>query len=155
MVRKRFMITLSAFCAFATMPAQSYIPCYSPACTTSRYNGSWATDTSINLYRCSASMIRSQADIERFMRNVCNYLGLTRVGSPQFVYHHAGNGFTSGLSAVQTANGHTSISIHVDELNNDIYLNFFSCAPYDAYEIGRRAQAFFHAHDMSYEVVHR
>lgn len=150
MLRKQLLIVGLTIGAFSAAPAQ--------ACctrTTTKYSSSWGTSTSVNLYHCSPGAIRSQTDIERFIRNLCNYLGLSRHGKTQFLYHYAGNGYTSGLSALQHANGHTDIAIRVDELNNDIYLDFFSCKAYDAYEIARHAQDFFGAYDMSYEVIHR
>lgn len=150
MLHKNLLIAILSISSLSSAPAQTC--CYR---TTTKYSSSWGTNTSVNLYNCAPGSIRSKTDIERFMRNLCNYLGLTRHNSTQFLYHYAGNGYTSGLTAVQQANGHTDITIRVDELNNDIYMDFFSCASYDSYEIARRAQDFFLAYDMTYEVVHR
>lgn len=150
MLHKNILIAVLSIGALSPLPAQSY-----SVRSTTKYSSSWGTSTSVNLYRCAPGAIRSKTDIERFMRNLCNHLGLTRHGSAQFLYHSAGNGYTSGLSALQHANGHTDIAIRVDELNNDIYLDFFSCMSYDPYDLARRAQDFFLAYDMSYEVVHR
>lgn len=150
MLHKQLMIAVLSLGALTAAPAGAYA-----ARNTTKYSGSWATHTSVNLYRCSPSIIRSKSEIERFMRNLCNYLGLTRNNATQFLYHYAGNGYTSGLSAFQQANGHTDIAIRVDELNNDIYMDFFSCAPYDAYEIARRAQDYFIAFDMTHESIYR
>ena len=150
MLHKKLMIAALSLSVFIATPSNAYTTRNS-----TKYSSSWATHTSVNLYRCAPSIIRSQTEIERFMRNLCNYLGLTRNGGTQFLYHYAGNGYTSGLSAVQQANGHTDITIRVDELNNDIYLDFFSCMAYNSYEIARRAQDHFIAYDMSYESVRR
>ena len=131
------------------------INAYSYTEPTKYYASYWGTHTSINLYRCSPSIMRSQSEIERFIINLFNRLGLVRSGNTQFLYHYAGNGFSSGLSALQQGNGHTDIAIRMDELNNDIYIDFFSCLPYNSYEIAHRAQDFFVAFDMTFETVYR
>ena len=150
MLHKQFLIATLLLGSLATTPAKAY-----SSCCASRYTSSWGTHTSINLYRCSPSTIRSQSEIERFVRNLYSHLGLIRHGRMQFLYNYAGNGYTSGWSGIQQANGHSDIAIRVDELNNDIYLDFFSCAAYDPYDVARRAQDFFLAYDMTYEVVRR
>ena len=122
---------------------------------TSTYGAYWGIHTSINLYRCSPGIMRSQTDIERFIRTLFTYLGLTRNGNPSFVYHYAGNGYSSGLNAFQQGNAHSDIVVRMDELNNDIYIDFFSCMAYDPYDIARRARDFFYALDMSYEETYR
>lgn len=120
-----------------------------------KYTNFWSLQTGITLYRCSSRIIRSQSEIERFMQNICVRMGLTRHDNTSFLYHYAGNGYSSGLSALQHANGHTDIALRVDESTDSVYIDLFSCAPYDPYRIACYAQDFFDAYDMNYESIRR
>lgn len=124
-------------------------------CAERQYNASWGTHTSVTLYNCAPSTVRSKTEIERFIRNLFISLGLTPYGNTQFLYHYAGNGYTSGFSAVHQANGHTDIVIRVDEFNNDMYIDFFSCAPYNSYDLAQRAKQYFDAYTMTYDSTRR
>lgn len=115
----------------------------------------WAKHISINLYDCSGSKVRSQAEISRFIRNVCSALNATPLGQPQILFNYAGNGYTSGISAIQLANGHTDIAVRANDLSNDIYIDIFTCIPCDTARLANLAYHFFLALDMDYETNYR
>ncbi|MEX0849180.1 MAG: S-adenosylmethionine decarboxylase [Candidatus Dependentiae bacterium] len=115
----------------------------------------WATHTSIDLHNCLYSIMRSKHEVKRFLRKLCNHLGVTPYGDPEFLYHYSGNGYTAGLSAVQQANGHTDITIRVNESGDNMHIDVFSCKSYDPYDIADKAQRFFDAYDMTINVSYR
>jgi hypothetical protein len=126
-----------------------------PTYTKSKQHSTWATHTSIDLHDCSYSVVRSKHEVKRFLRKLCDHLGVTPYGDPEFLYHYSGNGYTAGLSAVQQANGHTDITIRVNESGDNMHIDIFSCKSYDPYDIAHKAQRFFKAYDMTVNVSYR
>ncbi len=115
----------------------------------------WATHVTIDLHDCTYSKVRSQHEIERFIKKLCSHLGVTRYDDAEFLYHYSGQGYTSGYTATQQANGHTDIAIRVNEENNNVHIDLFSCVPFDPYIIAHKARKFFFAYDMHYYVSYR
>lgn len=115
----------------------------------------WALHTIIDLEACDYHAIRSDVRIKRFMHSACAFIGVTPIGGPISVYHQAGYGYTSGYSYTQHANGHTDITLRIDEYSNTICIDVFSCKFYDPYELVEIARSLFDAYDATVDVYFR
>ncbi len=116
---------------------------------------SWATHTMLDLHRCSHSIIRSTWDLDAFMQRVFSFIGVTPLGSPEVIYHQSGYGYSSGYTFMQHGNGHTDIVVRVNEYNNSVFVDVFSCKTYEPHHLARLAQDFFDAYEATVDIFYR
>jgi S-adenosylmethionine/arginine decarboxylase-like enzyme len=88
-------------------------------------------ELNLDLYGCSAAKIRSRDDIIAFVIELCDkVLDMKRFGEPWAERFGLDRAETAGYSVVQLIET-SSIVGHFSELNNAVYLDIFSCKPYD------------------------
>ena len=152
-------ISLLLVLATATVAAQRYSPretaSYHALKQSARYYDAWGLHTSIDLHDCAYYTIRSQHELQKFVSKLCSFMGVVPVGAPAITVNQAGYGYTRGINITQHANGHTDITIRVDEFDNNVYIDIFSCVLYDAHTIVARAQEFFDAYDATVDIIFR
>lgn len=89
----------------------------------------WGLYTSIDLYDCDPSAIRSEDVIREYTHELCDKLGVNRFGETQIV-EFGDDPRVHGYSMVQLIET-SLVSAHFAEDTNTAYIDVFSCKYYD------------------------
>jgi len=101
----------------------------------------WGIASSIDIYDCDPRKIRDADLIRRFVVELCDLIEMKRFGETQVV-HFGEDERVAGFSMVQLIET-SLISAHFANLTNTVYLDIFSCKPYDPEIVKTFAQSFF------------
>jgi S-adenosylmethionine/arginine decarboxylase-like enzyme len=101
----------------------------------------WGIASSIDIYDCDPQKIRDAELIRRFVAELCDLIEMKRFGETQVV-HFGEDERVAGFSMVQLIET-SLISAHFANLTNTVYLDVFSCKPYDPQIVKTFAQSFF------------
>ncbi len=101
----------------------------------------WGIASAIDIYGCDPLKIRDAQVIRRFVAELCELIEMKRFGDTQVV-HFGEDERVAGYSMVQLIET-SLISAHFANLTNTVYLDVFSCKPYDPEIVKDFAQAFF------------
>jgi S-adenosylmethionine/arginine decarboxylase-like enzyme len=113
----------------------------------------WGVSSCIDLYECDLSLMQDEAAIKRFVRELCDLIQMRRFGETQVV-RFGDDPRVTGFSMTQLIET-SLISAHFADNSRAIYLDVFSCAPYDSNEAAAFAARFFKAQRCSVQVVKR
>lgn len=103
--------------------------------------GVWGVASSIDIYECDPGAIRDADGIRRFVAELCDLIEMKRFGETQVV-HFGEDERVAGYSMIQLIET-SLISAHFANLTNAVYLDVFSCKPYDPDVVVEFAQRFF------------
>lgn len=106
----------------------------------------WGLLTSLDIYGCNPEIIRSAAQIRRYVIQLCDLIDMKRFGDCQVV-NFGKDERVAGYSMVQLIET-SIISGHFANLTNAAYIDIFSCKPYDPQQVADFSQAFFQADDI-------
>jgi len=109
----------------------------------------WGLASSIDIYRCDPDTIRDADRIRQFVVELCDLIEMKRFGETQ-VIHFGEDERVAGFSMVQLIET-SLISAHFANQTNAVYLDVFSCKPYDPEVVADFAQRFFGGADR---IVH-
>jgi S-adenosylmethionine/arginine decarboxylase-like enzyme len=101
----------------------------------------WGIASSIDIYQCDSRKIRDAQVIRRFVAELCELIQMKRFGQTQVV-HFGEDERVAGFSMVQLIET-SLISAHFANLTNTVYLDVFSCKPYDPEVVKVFAQTYF------------
>lgn len=101
----------------------------------------WGMASSFDIYNCNPSTIRDSDMIKQFVRELCDLIEMKRFGETQ-VIHFGEDEHVAGFSMVQLIET-SLISAHFANLTNTVYLDVFSCKPYDPEKVEEFAKNFF------------
>jgi S-adenosylmethionine/arginine decarboxylase-like enzyme len=101
----------------------------------------WGIASSFDLYDCNPATIRDADAIRRFVVELCDLIEMRRFGETQVV-HFGEDERVAGFSMVQLIET-SLISAHFANLTNTVYLDVFSCRPYDPAVVEAFALGFF------------
>ncbi len=113
----------------------------------------WGIASSIDIYECNAAKIRDAGFIRAFVADLCELIEMKRFGETQVV-HFGEDERVAGFSMVQLIET-SLISGHFANLTNTVYLDVFSCKPYDPEVVQGFAQARFEGKDSILNVTLR
>ncbi len=113
----------------------------------------WGVSTCINLYDCDLPLMQNAQAIREFVVLLCDRIKMRRYGETQVVFF-GDEPRVQGFSMTQLIET-SLISAHFADASRAIYLDVFSCAPYDSQETAQFAAEYFKAGDYTFEVVHR
>ena len=113
----------------------------------------WGVSTCINLYECDLALMQDADAIRKFVVELCDLIKMRRYGETQVVFF-GDEPRVQGFSMTQLIET-SLISAHFADASCAIYLDVFSCAPYDAEATTKFAAEYFKAQRYTYEVVHR
>lgn len=101
---------------------------------------SWGYHLILDSSRCAKSAIRSSDTISRFAKALVQKIDMVAYGDPQVVHFGSGNkgGFTL-VQLIETSN----ITAHFCEETDDMYLDVFSCKPFDPKDVESTVAYFF------------
>ena len=101
----------------------------------------WGIASSIDIYECDPGLIRDAEAIRRFTVELCDLIKMKRFGETQVV-HFGEDERVAGYSMVQLIET-SLISAHFANLTNTVYLDVFSCKPYNSETVRNFAQGYF------------
>lgn len=101
----------------------------------------WGIASAIDIYECDPEKIRSADVIRRFVVELCELIEMKRFGETQVV-HFGEEERVAGYSMVQLIET-SLISGHFANLTNAVYLDVFSCKPYDPEKVKAFAEEYF------------
>ena len=90
----------------------------------------WGYHLILNCGHCIPSTIRSKSTIERFAKTLVQKIDMVPYGEPQV--QHFGSGNKAGYTLVQLIET-SNITAHFVEETDDIYLDVFSCKPFNPF----------------------
>lgn len=92
----------------------------------------WGYHLILNARNCRPAPIRSAESIAMFSKHLVTKINMVPYGEPQVVLFGTGNkkGYTL-VQLIETSN----ICAHFVEENNSMYLDVFSCKPFDAKDV--------------------
>jgi S-adenosylmethionine/arginine decarboxylase-like enzyme len=113
----------------------------------------WGVSSCIDLYACDLQLMKDEAAIKRFVRELCDLIKMRRFGETQVV-RFGDDPRVTGFSMTQLIET-SLISAHFADNSRAVYLDVFSCAPYNANEVAAFAAQFFKAQDCHVHIVTR
>jgi S-adenosylmethionine/arginine decarboxylase-like enzyme len=113
----------------------------------------WGISSCINLYDCDLALMQNAEAIRKFVVLLCDLIKMRRFGETQVVFF-GDEPRVEGYSMTQLIET-SLISAHFANASRAIYLDVFSCAPYDPQDAAQFAAEYFKASDYHYEVVYR
>jgi len=101
----------------------------------------WGIASSFDIYDCNPETIRDADKVREFVVKLCDLFQMRRFGETTVV-HFGEDEKVAGFSMVQLIET-SLISAHFANLTNTVYLDVFSCKPYDPAVVEEFAQEFF------------
>jgi len=115
--------------------------------------GVWGLDAAVDIYDCDPGLIRDAEAIKRFVAELCDLIEMKRFGETQVV-HFGEDERVAGYSMVQLIET-SLISAHFANQSNAVYLDVFSCKPFNPQQVRDFAQRFFKGAESSLQVLFR
>jgi S-adenosylmethionine/arginine decarboxylase-like enzyme len=113
----------------------------------------WGISSSIDLYDCDLARMQDADAIREFVKILCDRIKMRRYGETQVVYF-GDDPHVTGFSMTQLIET-SLISAHFADASCAIYLDVFSCAPYEPQEAAAFAAEYFKAGTYNVNVVYR
>jgi len=113
----------------------------------------WGISSSIDLYECDLKRMQDADAIREFVRTLCDRIKMRRYGETQVVYF-GDDPRVTGFSMTQLIET-SLISAHFADASCAIYLDVFSCAPYEPDDVAKFAAEYFKAARYNINVVYR
>jgi len=113
----------------------------------------WGSSSGIDLYECDLQLMQDADAIREFVKILCDRIKMQRYGETQVV-HFGDDPRVTGFSMTQLIET-SLISAHFADASCAIYLDVFSCAPYEPGEVAKFAAEFFKVERYNVNVVYR
>jgi S-adenosylmethionine decarboxylase len=113
----------------------------------------WGVSSCIDLYDCDLPLMQDEMAIKRFVRELCEFIKMRRFGETQLV-RFGDDPRVTGFSMTQLIET-SLVSAHFADNSRAVYLDVFSCAPYDPNEAAAFAAHFFKAQSHHVQIVPR
>ena len=113
----------------------------------------WGVSSSIDLYECDLALMQNADAIREFVVILCDRIKMRRYGETQVVFF-GDEPRVQGFSMTQLIET-SLISAHFADASRAIYLDVFSCAPYDPEDAANFAKEYFKADRYNLNVANR
>ncbi len=113
----------------------------------------WGVSSSIDLYECDLALMQNADAIREFVKILCDRIKMRRYGETQVVFF-GDEPRVQGFSMTQLIET-SLISAHFADASRAIYLDVFSCAPYNPEDAAKFAAEYFKADRYNLNVVQR
>jgi S-adenosylmethionine decarboxylase len=113
----------------------------------------WGVSSSIDLYDCDLALMQNADAIREFVKILCDRIKMRRYGETQVVFF-GDEPRVQGFSMTQLIET-SLISAHFADASRAIYLDVFSCAPYDPEDAAKFAKEYFKATHYKLHVIQR
>ena len=112
----------------------------------------WGYHLIIDAAKCSPAKIRCARNIDTFAKTLVKRIDMVPFGNPQI--QHFGSGNKAGFTLVQLIET-SNITAHFVEETNDMYLDVFSCKPFEAKAVTETVLEFFGYADANIQFLTR
>jgi len=112
----------------------------------------WGYHLLVNAADCTPDAIRSASTIREFTKELVDAIDMVSFGSPMVVRFGEGN--KEGYSLVQLIETY-NITAHFVEQTNDIYLDIFSCKPFNQKDAMRVFKKYFNPRKVEVQFIKR
>ena len=112
----------------------------------------WGYHLILDCGNCADHSIRSKVLIENFSKALVKRIDMVPFGNPQV--HHFGSGNKAGYTLVQLIET-SNICAHFVEETNDMYLDVFSCKPFEVQDVQDVVDEFFSPKNVKCTFVYR
>lgn len=112
----------------------------------------WGYHLTIDAAGCDPVALRSATTIAAFAKELVEKIDMVAFGEPQVV--HFGEGNKAGYTLVQLIET-SNITAHFAEETNDIYLDVFSCKPFEINDVFVVFDKYFASVDFTYDFKKR
>ena len=113
----------------------------------------WGLSSCIDLYDCDLKLMQDAPAIKEFVRRLCEKIGMRRYGDTHVV-NFGDEPRVAGFSMMQLIET-SLISAHFANESRAIYLDVFSCAPYEPKAVAEYAREYFKADRYNLKSVER
>ncbi|MGC8856440.1 MAG: S-adenosylmethionine decarboxylase [Anaerolineae bacterium] len=113
----------------------------------------WGVSSCIDLYDCDLGLMQNAQAIRQFVKMLCDRIKMRRFGETQVVFF-GDDPRVQGFSMMQLIET-SLISAHFADASRAIYLDVFSCAPYEPEDVAKFAAEYFKAARYHLNVVYR
>jgi len=113
----------------------------------------WGVSSSIDLYECDLALMQNADAIREFVKILCDRIKMRRYGETQVVFF-GDEPRVQGFSMTQLIET-SLISAHFADASRAIYLDVFSCAPYEPEDAAKFAADYFKAARYNINVSYR
>jgi S-adenosylmethionine/arginine decarboxylase-like enzyme len=113
----------------------------------------WGLSACIDLYNCDLALMQDAPAIKEFVVQLCDQIGVRRYGETHVV-NFGDDPRIAGFSMVQLIET-SLVSAHFANASRAIYLDVFSCAPYDPEAVAAFAREYFKAERLSLRAIER
>lgn len=113
----------------------------------------WGVSSCINLYDCDLALMQNADAVREFVKILCDRIKMRRYGETQVVFF-GDEPRVQGFSMTQLIET-SLISAHFADASRAIYLDVFSCAPYDPQDAAKFAAEYFKAARFNVTSVNR
>jgi S-adenosylmethionine/arginine decarboxylase-like enzyme len=113
----------------------------------------WGVSSAIDLYECDLALMQNADAIREFVKILCDRIKMRRYGETQVVFF-GDEPRVQGFSMTQLIET-SLISAHFADASRAIYLDVFSCSPYDSDDTAKFAAEYFKAARYQLHVVNR
>lgn len=113
----------------------------------------WGVLTSLDLYNCNPDYIRDADKIKQYVIELCDLIEMRRFGECMVV-HFGEDERVAGYSMVQLIET-SLISGHFANQSNAVYIDVFSCKPYDSKQVAEFTQRYFQSEYYTIHVAER
>jgi S-adenosylmethionine/arginine decarboxylase-like enzyme len=113
----------------------------------------WGVSSCIDLYDCDLALMQDAEAIRKFVVLLCDRIKMRRYGETQVVFF-GDDPRVTGFSMTQLIET-SLISAHFADASRAIYLDVFSCAPYEPEDAAKFAAEYFKASSHKFQVVYR
>lgn len=113
----------------------------------------WGMAGSVDIYGCNPETIRSAEKIKQFVKELCDLIEMKRFGETMVV-HFGEEERVAGFSMVQLIET-SLISAHFANLTDAVYLDVFSCKPYDIKLVEEFSMRFFEGDSCTTQMKYR
>src|SRR5512146_1317856 len=113
----------------------------------------WGLSSCIDLYECDLTRMQDAQAIKDFVHQLCELIEMRRYGETQVVYF-GDDPRVTGFSMTQLIET-SLISAHFADASCAIYLDVFSCAPYQPERVAKFAAEYFKAASYNINVAYR
>ena len=113
----------------------------------------WGASSCIDLYDCDLTLMQDADAIREFVKILCERIKMRRYGETQVVFF-GDEPRVQGYSMTQLIET-SLISAHFANASRAIYLDVFSCAPYDPEDTAKFAADYFKAARYQINITYR
>jgi S-adenosylmethionine/arginine decarboxylase-like enzyme len=116
-------------------------------------NEYWGISSCIDLYECDLALMQNADAVREFVKILCDRIKMRRHGETQVVFF-GDDPRVTGFSMTQLIET-SLVSAHFADASCAIYLDVFSCAPYEPDDVAKFAAEYFKAAKYEVNVVYR